>query len=112
MKRGVSTKSVAIGEDIVQGRLSALSAKRQFISTAMNMGWQLAGAVLLPVIIGVKLDDHFKTTPSYTLVSLFLACGGAVGIVWGTIKQVGEDQAEEDKIAAQQKVTKEEKNDN
>ncbi|MEI7632235.1 MAG: AtpZ/AtpI family protein [bacterium] len=92
MKKTQSTKSVIMNEDVVQSRLSAFSPKKQFMIVAMNMGWQLAGAVLIPVIAGVKLDDHFNTRPSYTLAALVLACGGASAIVWNTIKQVNIDQ--------------------
>ena len=81
--------------DDVERSLIALSAKRQFISAAMNMGWQLAFTVLVPVIIGVKLDAHFHTDPSYTLAALILATTGVVAVVWSTIKQVGREQAKE-----------------
>lgn len=69
------------------------TAKQQFVSAAINMGWQLAITVIVPVIIGVKLDDHFKTTPSYTLAALVIAVTFACGVVWNTLKQVAKDQA-------------------
>ena len=85
MKRAAADKSVTTtGDDVIQRRLATLNAKRQFMGAAVGMGWQLAGAVLIPVIAGVKLDDHFHTTPSYTLAALVLACGGAVAIVGNT----------------------------
>lgn len=89
-----------MNEDVVQSRLSALSPKRQFVEAAMNMGWQLAGTVLIPVIIGVKLDDHFKTNPSYTLGALVLACGGAVMVVSNVIKKVNQEQAAQADLAS------------
>ena len=86
-------------QDVVQARLSSLGPKRQFMDAAMNMGWQLAGAVLIPVIIGVKLDDHFHTTPSYTLAALVLACAGAIAVVSSTIKRVSaETNDSEDQV--------------
>lgn len=96
MKRGTANTTEIMTEDVVQRRLSSYSPKRQFVEAAMNMGWQLAGAVLIPVIIGVKLDDHFHTTPSYTLAALVLACAGAIAIISGTIKQVNLEQAEQE----------------
>lgn len=109
MKKGLSTKSVIMTEDVVQSRLSSLSPKRQFVDAAMNMGWQLAGAVLIPVIIGVKLDDRYDTTPSYTLAALVLACGGAITIVWNTIKRVNAEQAEAETERSKNKLKKEDK---
>lgn len=68
-------------------------AKQQFASAAINMGWQLAITVLVPVVIGVKLDDHFNTAPSYTLASLVIAVTFACGVVWNTLKQISKDQS-------------------
>ncbi len=64
-----------------------MSARQQFVSSSFNMGWQLLLTVLVPVIIGVKLDDHFKTTPSYTLAALVIATFCAVMVVWNTVKR-------------------------
>lgn len=69
--------------------LAAFAARKAFVSTAANMGWQLAFTVLLPLIIGVKLDERFDSAPSYTLAALILAIGFAVMVVARTIKQVG-----------------------
>ena len=108
MTKQASEKSVKLtDEDVIQKRLATLSAKRQFVGASVSMGWQMAGAVLIPVIIGVKLDDHFHSSPSYTLAALVLACGGAIAIVSNTIKQVGRDQA-----AADSPKTKEKSSDN
>lgn len=111
MKKGVSKESEIMTEDVVQRRLSALSPKRQFIDAAMNMGWQLAGAVLIPVIFGVKLDDHFHTEPSYTLAALVLATGGASAVVWNTIKRVNAEQAEAERPSTPLTVKETKQND-
>lgn len=87
-------KKAPTSVDVVQQKLALLDPKRQFLVASLNMGWQLAGAVLIPVAIGVKLDDKFDTRPSYTLAALVLAIGGASVIVWNTIKQVRREQAE------------------
>jgi hypothetical protein len=69
-----------------------MTAKQQFVGAAMDMGWRLALTVVIPVIVGVKLDDRFHTTPSYTLTALFIAVGGASVVIWQTIKQVNKEQ--------------------
>ncbi|HSW37080.1 MAG TPA: AtpZ/AtpI family protein [Candidatus Saccharimonadales bacterium] len=88
-----SKSTAPVVQDELDRSLAVFAARKQFLSAAMNMGWQLAGAVIIPVIIGVKLDDHFRTTPSYTLAALFLAAGGVVMIVRSTINQVRREQA-------------------
>lgn len=77
----------------VERSAAIFAAKQQFISSTINMGWQMALTVLVPVFIGVKLDSHFHTTPSYTLAALVLAVAGAVIVVGNTLKQVKRDQA-------------------
>lgn len=90
-------KSPPVAQDELDSRLAAFAARKQFLVSAASMGWQLAGVVLVPVIIGVKLDDRFNSTPSYTLAALVLATGGAVWVVANSIKQAGRDQARADK---------------
>ena len=82
-----------VAQDELDMKLAAFAAQKQFINASINMGWQLGLMVLIPVFIGVKLDDHFKTSPSYTLAALVLAIGGAVWVVGSNIKQVRKDQA-------------------
>ena len=86
-----------VAQDELDRSLKVLAARKQFMSGALNMGWQMAFMVIIPVILGVKLDDHFHTSPSYALAALVLAIGGAVVIVSNTIKQVRREQAEQEK---------------
>ena len=75
-------------------RLAQISdAKQQFVDAAINMGWQLAITILVPVFIGVQLDKHFNSSPSYTLAALFLAVFMSCTVVWKTIKGVSRPQA-------------------
>lgn len=76
----------------VERSSAVFAAKQQFLNSTISMGWQMALTVLVPVFIGVKLDDHFHTTPSYTLAALVLAVAGAVLVVGNTLKQVRKDQ--------------------
>lgn len=89
------TTTPALGD--VERSTAAYQAGQQFINSSLNMGWQLALTVLVPVFVGVRLDQHFKTSPSYTLAALFLAIGGAVLVVSKTIGSVRKDQATKEK---------------
>lgn len=83
--------------DEVDLYLAGVNAKQQFIGSAVSMGWQLALMVIVPVIIGVQLDDHFHASPSYTLAALVLAAMGCIKVVSNTIKQVKKEQTSSDK---------------
>jgi F0F1-type ATP synthase assembly protein I len=58
----------------------------QFVSMALNMGWQLAVVVLVPVVGGVELDKVFDTSPVLLLVGLMLALIGSIFIMWRTMQ--------------------------
>lgn len=92
-KRVMTTTPV---EDELDRSLRVFAAQKQFVGAAVNMGWQLGLSVIIPVIIGVKLDERFNSTPSYTLAALFLATGGVVWVISNTIKQVNKEQAQKD----------------
>lgn len=84
--------------DVVQQSLNnALNAKRLFVVSTINMGWQLAGTVIIPVFLGVKLDERFDASPSYTLAALVIAIFGAVMVVKNNINQVNKEMSEIDR---------------
>ncbi len=77
----------------VEQAAAAFGAKQQFISSTFNMGWRLAITVVVPIVAGVKIDEHFRSSPSFTLVGLMLAVVAGSAAVWTTIKQVNQQQA-------------------
>jgi len=72
------------------------AAKRQFVGATMNMGVRLAVTVVVPIVVGVKLDEHFRTSPSFTLLGIMIATVAGCVAVWSTIKEVNKEQAEEE----------------
>jgi len=50
--------------------------KSQFFALAVNMSWQLAIIVLVPIVGGFKLDQYIKTTPLFTIVGFIIAMAG------------------------------------
>ncbi len=43
---------------------------------AMNMSWQLAVVVLVPIIGGFELDQKLDTLPALTIAGFFIAMAG------------------------------------
>jgi hypothetical protein len=82
--------------DDVEQKLLALNAKSQFLSATANMGFRLAVTVVIPIVAGVKLDERFNSAPSWTLTGMFIAAAAGSAAVWTTIKQVNQQQAEEE----------------
>ncbi|HSX44652.1 MAG TPA: AtpZ/AtpI family protein [Candidatus Saccharimonadales bacterium] len=92
----VSTKpkapSSASNKDEIARLAAAATSKQQFVNSAMDMGWRMAISVIVPVIIGSWLDHKYHTSPSWTLVSLFVAVTLAVMVVMKTIKDLNNSQ--------------------
>jgi F0F1-type ATP synthase assembly protein I len=70
------TKRVADKPDV------ASNPRRDFLISATNMSWQLAIVVLIPVVGGFKLDEHFKSSPILFIVGFGLAMLGMGLVVW------------------------------
>ena len=90
--------------DTMEQNLAATVAKRQFIAATSNMGWRLAVTVIVPIVGGVKLDDYFNTTPSFTLLGLMLATVAGCAAVWATVKEVNREQAENVVVKTKRRV--------
>lgn len=74
-------------------------AKQQFLDSALNMSWQLAVTIIVPVFIGVQLDSKFGTEPAWTLGALFLAVFMACGVVVKTLRGVKITQTKKGKTS-------------
>ena len=57
-------------------------ARRDFFVAVLNMSWQLAIVVLVPIVGGYQLDKTFDTSPLLTLVGFFIAMVATAGVVW------------------------------
>ncbi len=91
-KTAAKNKTTKVAQDEIERLAQATSAKQQFVSSALDMGWRLALTVIVPVFLGTWLDNRYHTSPSYTLVALFIAIAGACVVVWKTIKDLSKDQ--------------------
>src|SRR5208282_6604373 len=55
---------------------SSAELKSIFIAAAINMGWQLAVVVVIPIVGGYYLDRYFKTEPILEICGFILAAAG------------------------------------
>lgn len=57
-----------------------------FVGMALDMSWQLALVVLVPIIGGFELDKKFNTAPALTIIGFILAMLGMALIMWQTLQ--------------------------
>jgi F0F1-type ATP synthase assembly protein I len=103
MGKAAAKKTTTTAGSDMQQAFEVFNAKQRFYAATLNMSWQLALTVVIPVVGGIKLDDHFNTSPSLTLTGFFLAAFAACYVVWNTVKDVNRLQAEDDKKANRRK---------
>ena len=65
----------------------SLRQRSQFVSLALTMGWQLAVAVLVPVIGGVQLDKTTDMSPVFLFSGLALAVVLSTVIMWASMQR-------------------------
>ncbi|HEX5456577.1 MAG TPA: AtpZ/AtpI family protein [Candidatus Saccharimonadales bacterium] len=65
----------------------AVFQQNLFIVMALNMSWQLAFVVIIPLVGGYKLDEHFDTSPVYTIIGLILAIGASFAVLYRVLRE-------------------------
>jgi hypothetical protein len=78
----------------------------QFFVMALNMSWQLAIVMLIPIIAGAQLDKHFDTSYLYTFVGLAFASAGAGVVMWRTLRVANDLPVAKLTAAQKQKIQK------
>ncbi|MEI6751030.1 MAG: AtpZ/AtpI family protein [Candidatus Saccharibacteria bacterium] len=72
-------------------------AKMLFTISSLEMGWQLALAVLIPIFFGSWLDNRFHKYPVWTIIGLIVALLGFYAIVRKTVININHKQSKKDK---------------
>lgn len=67
---------------------SQLEPQQFMLGSLISMGWQLAVAVLVPLLGGNLIDRTLGTLPWFTLVGMILAMAGMIVVVRHALKDV------------------------
>ena len=85
----MTEKSKSAGTSSGRGRdmsyPDALETKEMFLAKSLSMSWQLALAVLIPIVGGYYLDRYWHTQPWMTLAGVILALALSITVVWRTV---------------------------
>lgn len=89
-------KPTPVAQDELDSKLAQINARTLFFSATANMGLRLAVTVVIPIVAGVKIDEKFNSSPSWTLVGIMVAALAGCLAVWDTVKEVNRKQAEDE----------------
>lgn len=69
--------------------VQSLYQSNLFLKLALEMTWQLALVVIVPIVGGYLLDKHFSSSPWLTLVGFALAAFGVFAVLHRIVSQAG-----------------------
>jgi F0F1-type ATP synthase assembly protein I len=87
MKKTAAPTTTLVGNKTKSPFDQTVYQRSLFLSMAMNLTWQLAIVVVVPMVGGYKLDEHFGTTPWLTLAGLALAALGFTAVLVRIVHQ-------------------------
>src|SRR4051812_3185496 len=59
-------------------------------AVALTMSWQLLTVILLPIVGGHVLDDHFHSAPIWVIVGILVGLAGTVLVVRQAMQQLSD----------------------
>jgi F0F1-type ATP synthase assembly protein I len=65
----------------------AVYQQNLFLAMAFSMSWQLAIAVIVPIVGGYKLDQHMDSSPLYTIIGLIVAIFASGAILYRVLAE-------------------------
>lgn len=99
-KRTTTTSAESGLEQLIDASASQM-ARSRILGSLMTMSWRLAVAILIPIFVGLKLDDHFNSRPSYVLAGFMLAIALASYMIYAEYQEIQSDQAAQDALSSQ-----------
>jgi len=94
-KKATKKAATATSVDQTTDYAAINNVRMTFINLALNMGWRMAIAIMVPTFIGYELDRHYHTAPSYALAGLFLGVFLAALVIADTVKGLNTSQPKE-----------------
>ncbi len=92
-------------EQLIDGSARQM-AKSQILGSLVNMSWRLAAAVLVPLFIGLRMDAHFHTKPSYTLAGFMLAIMLASYTIYAEYREIQANEAANSRVSSRKPLPK------
>lgn len=75
------------GGDSSSSPAESRSARNAFFVMTLNMSWQLAIVVVVPLALGAWLDQKFDTGNLWVFVGLAVALVASTAVVWRIVQQ-------------------------
>ncbi len=91
-----TTTSAESGLEQLIDESASQMAKSRILGSLMSMSWRLAAAILVPIVVGINLDNRFDTKPSYALAGFMFAIALASYMIYVEYQEIQADQKAQD----------------
>lgn len=68
-----------------------------FFGAVMDLSWRMVFVVLVPIIVGNKIDNSFNIKPLFTILGLVIAVAGSAAVIRSAVKKADRAMAASDK---------------
>jgi F0F1-type ATP synthase assembly protein I len=68
--------------------ITTAELQSNFLSTAVTMGWQLAVAVVIPIVGGYELDQYLHKAAIWEIIGFIIAGLGFYGVLKYTLAEL------------------------
>ena len=85
----IKTPSPSRGSTPKNSAGKAHNPTSEFIGAALNMSWQLAIVVIVPILVGSQLDKRLDVSPTLTVIGFIVAMAGTGYIMWKQMEMYG-----------------------
>ncbi len=88
-------ESTKIAEDAhaAEDYTTVVDVRNRLLGSMVSLGWRMAISIMLPIIIGLKLDERFGSKPSYALTGFFLGLAGSAYLIYNEYKEINIETA-------------------
>ncbi len=63
--------------------------KNNDLGLFIKAGVELISPIIVGIVIGIFLDNHFNSKPLFLIIFLFLGFGGGISNIYKTVKRLG-----------------------
>ena len=75
-------------KDVGQKKPKDNQIQRNFNFLVIGMSLQLLISILIPLFVGLTLDNHLKTRPLYAMIGLLIGISLSILVIWNAYKNI------------------------
>lgn len=88
MAKKTKKSKLTIQDDPLMDFMPVFDPRSRMLTSMISMGWRMAVMIMVPIIIGLKLDERYGTKPSWVLSGFFFGLAGSAYLIYNEYKEI------------------------